>query len=302
MIFFQHQFHAMGTMCQIHLYADSNSIARQATTAVIADIERLEQKYSRYRSNSYLSKINHCAKHGNSITVDEETAALLNYADTCFQQSGGLFDISSGLLRHAWNMKSGKSQIPSSGKLANLLARVGWQKLIWEQPVLSFPTPGMEMDLGGVVKEYAADRAANICREHQLSHGLINLGGDITVIGPHADGTPWTISIKQPADNGSNTLKIVLSNGALASSGDYERFLMINRKRYGHILNPLTGWPTRHLSAVSVQAEFCLVAGSSATIAMLKEAEGKNWLADLGTAHLWIDSENRVHSTFLYAD
>jgi thiamine biosynthesis lipoprotein len=151
----------------------------------------------------------------------------------------------------------------------------------------------MALDLGGIVKEYAADRSCTLCKEHGIAHGLINLGGDIAVIGPHVNGEPWQIAIRHPTKADASLAILLLSSGALASSGDYERFQIIDGQRYGHIINPLTGWPTRDLVAVSVQADFCLVAGSAATIAMLKENKGKRWLRELGLKHLWMDARGR---------
>jgi thiamine biosynthesis lipoprotein len=299
MYFHQLQFRAMGTSCQLYLYADSARIAKSVAQRVVTDIERLEQKYSRYREDSYLSEINRCAKEGKSIQVDEETAALLNYADTCFRESDGLFDITSGILRAVWSAQKGHSNIPNTGFLNELLEKVGWQKLQWSNPELAFPVAGMELDLGGVVKEYAADRACSLCRDSAIQHGLINLGGDISVIGPHPDGSPWQVSIRHPTVQNTQVAQIELTCGALASSGDYERYITIEGDRYGHIINPLSGWPTRELVAVSVKANFCLVAGSAATIAMLKESKGKEWLQKLGTGYLWVDYEGHEYSSHL---
>nr|WP_306306195.1 FAD:protein FMN transferase [Methylomonas koyamae] len=147
----------------------------------------------------------------------------------------------------------------------------------------------MEIDFGGVVKEYAADRAAALCQAHGIRHGLVNLGGDIKVVGPRADGSPWQIGIRHPHRSGGLLDTLALAAGAVASSGDYERCITLDGVRYGHVLNPRTGWPVRHLAAVTVIAEFCVVAGSASTIAMLKEEDGPAWLTDLQLPHLWVD-------------
>jgi thiamine biosynthesis lipoprotein len=126
-----------------------------------------------------------------------------------------------------------------------------------------------------------------------MRHGVVNLGGDIKVIGPRADGHPWRIGIKHPRSATTLLDTVELSEGALASSGDYERCIVVDGVRYGHILNPLSGWPVRHLAAVSVVADFCVIAGSASTIAMLKEEAGAAWLAALGLRHLWVDVDGR---------
>ncbi|MGV3590776.1 MAG: FAD:protein FMN transferase [Gammaproteobacteria bacterium] len=286
---FTHTFHAMGTRCETQLYAESAEHAARAAAAVQADVERLEAQYSRYRDTSLLSRINRVARSGGSIDVDAETAHLLDYAATCYAESKGLFDITSGVLRRVWNFKSGS--VPERASVEALLQHVGWHRLRWRAPVLEFPEPGLELDFGGIVKEYAADRAATLCREQGIAHALINLGGDIRVAGPHPDGSAWRIAIRDPRHAGGVMRHVELSAGALASSGDYERCIEIDGVRYGHILNPLTGWPVRHLAAVSVAADYCVIAGSAATIGMLLEHDGPEWLRQLGLPHVWVDVE-----------
>ncbi len=118
---------------------------------------------------------------------------------------------------------------------------------------------------------------------------MVNLGGDIKVIGPRDDGSPWRIGIRNARSKDALLSTLLLYKGALASSGDYEPCILANSVRYGHVLNPKTGWPVRHLEMVSVVGEFCVVAGSASTIAMLKESQGTDWLQDQGLPYLWVD-------------
>ena len=273
----------MGCPCELQFYAKNNAFAQHVAQRVIADINRLEQRYSRYRADSFLSKINHVAAVGGSISVDDETAGLLNYAQTCYELSDGLFDITSGILRRAWRFET--NVLPDDKSIQALLQKVGWQHIRWENPTLTFLQAEMEIDFGGIVKEYAADRAATLCLDSGILHGMVNLGGDIKIIGAHPDGSAWRVGIQHPRDKTKVWKTVVLKTGALASSGDYERCMVIDGVRYGHILNPKTGYPVRHLAAVSVVADFCVVAGSAATVAMLKEAKGEKWLKSLGLQH-----------------
>jgi thiamine biosynthesis lipoprotein len=289
---FHYAFKAMGSPCDIQLFARSAQHAKRTADAAIADVYRLEARYSRYRQDSFLSKINRVAATGGSIKVDAETAGLLNYALACYQQSDGLFDISSGILRRAWRFDSGT--LPDAQLINTLLDKVGWHKLLWQPPVLSFPMPGMEIDFGGIVKEYAVDRAAALCWTAGVQHGVVNLGGDIKIIGPRPDKMPWHIGIRHPRDNNAILDTLLLHEGALASSGDYERCIVIDGIRYGHVLNPKTGWPVGYLAAVSVVGDFCVVAGSASTIAMLKEDAGPVWLNNLGLPHLWVDVKGGI--------
>lgn len=277
----------MGSPCSIQLYARNSAMGKRAAKIAMDDVYRLEARYSRYRDDSFLSEINRTAARGGRITVDDETAGLLDYAETCYQQSDGLFDVTSGILRQAWDFKSGV--IPEQATIHALLKKIGWHKLNWQRPVLTFTVPDMQIDLGGVVKEYAVDRAAALCWNAGIRHGLVNLGGDIKIIGPHNDGSPWRVAIRHPRQSEGVLTTLLLHSGALASSGDYERCITLNGVRYGHVLNPQTGWPVNYMAAVSVIGDFCVVAGSASTIGMLKEEQGADWLDALGLPHLWVN-------------
>ena len=285
---FSFPFPAMGTACALHLYANRLAAAERAAVAAVLEVRRIEYRYSRYRDDSDLTAINRVAQQGQSIEVDAETAALLDYAFAAWEKSEGLFDISSGLLRRAWNFKS--RQLAEQRALDVLLPRVGLEKVRWNRPRLTFTVPGMELDLGGLAKEYAADRVAEVCQSLEIGHGLVDLGGDIRVFGPHPDGQPWSIGIRDPLRPDALAAGVRISQGAIATSGDYERCLIVGGRRYSHLLHPRTGWPVHGLSSVSVIGEQCLVAGTVSTIAMLKGRDGIEWLSRLGPAHLWIDA------------
>ena len=292
---FKYPFTAMGSPCEIQLYSTSSSYAAGAAQAIIFDIERLQSKYSRYVPESFLSEINRVALKGRKLAIDEETASLLNYAQTCYEQSDGLFDISSGVLRKVWNFKQTDFvDVPSMEQIHRLLKHVGWDKVRWTTSSLAFLSKNMELDFGGIVKEYAADRAAAIAYAMELKHGIVNLGGDIRVIGPHPDGNPWRIGIQDPRRKGAVLNVVDLKHGAMASSGDYERCIEINGQRYSHILNPKTGFPVNYLAAVTVTSELCVLAGSASTIAMLKASQGANWLSGLGLPHLWVTVDGKI--------
>jgi len=286
---FSFPFSAMATACTVHLYGDDAVRAEAAANAAMNEVLRIEHRYSRYRADSVLAEINNAAQRAGSIIVDDETAGLLDYAYACYQRSDGLFDITSGLLRRIWDFRSGR--LPDRNAIADLLPRIGLTKVGWERPRLTFPEGGMELDFGGIGKEYAADQAAAVCTTLGIRHGLVDLGGDIAVVGPHPNLAPWTIGIRHPREPESNLVSVPIDSGALASSGDYERYMEIDGQRYCHILDPITGWPSRGLAAVSVIADRCLVAGTVSTIAMLKGRDGIRWLSGLGLKHLFVDED-----------
>jgi FAD:protein FMN transferase len=256
-----------------------------------AEVERIEGKYSRYKQGSTLSTLNRVAGCGGAVIVDAETAGLLDYAFACYRKSDGLFDITTGVFRRVWNFSSG--HLPTDEAIRNLLPMVGMDKLAWQPPIVRFVVPGMEIDFGGIGKEYAADRLGTLLRAEGIEHGLIDLGGDLVALGPDPDDRPWQIGLRDPHDSRKIASEVAISRGALATSGDYERCLEINGQRYSHILNPYTGWPVRGLTSVTVLAPQCMVAGSATTIGMLKGCRGIQWLADLGVPHRWVDSNGR---------
>jgi thiamine biosynthesis lipoprotein len=289
----RYAFRAMGSPCELRLYAPTRARADAAAQAGRAEIERLEQKYSRYRDDSITSRINRSAGDAAGIEVDAETAGLLDYAAQAFTQSEGRFDITSGVLRQAWDFKAGK--LPQQAQIDALLPRIGWAKLRWQNPYLVLPLAGMELDFGGYVKEYTADTVAQTCRTAGVAHGLVELGGDIAIIGPHPDGAPWRVGVRDPRLPEQAVAVIDLRAGAIASSGNYERYLDIDGVRYCHILDPRSGWPVQGMAAVSVIAPQCLVAGTASTIAMLMGDDAQNWLNALGLPYLCVDAEGAMN-------
>jgi thiamine biosynthesis lipoprotein len=272
-------FTAMGSPCNIRIYAADPATAASAISAAVAEVQRLEIKFSRYKKDNLLHQVNCAAQVAGSCEVDEEFISMLNYAHTCYEQSDGLFDITSGVLRKIWDFKANK--IPTAQEIENTLRSVGWQFVSWRENTIDFAQPGMEIDFGGLVKEYAVDCAANVLRKQGIHHGIVDLGGDLHIIGSHPSGDPWVINIRHPRKVNTVLATFELRQGALASSGDYERFIDIDGKRYCHILSPQTGWPVSGLAAVTVVADQCIIAGSMCTIAMLKELAGPSWLAEI---------------------
>jgi thiamine biosynthesis lipoprotein len=283
----------MAGTAELQLYAADPEEARRGFTAAQSEVERIEAKYSRYRDDSLLTAINRGAG-GAPVAIDTETAALLDYADACWRQSGGLFDITSGVLRRVWDFKRGI--LPAPASLQSALARIGWDRVRRGKGTIALEAE-MEIDFGGIGKEYAADRAAAAAGALGIRHGLVNLGGDLRVIGAHADGRPWTIGIAHPRDPARTIAHLRLGDGGLATSGDYERYFVRDGKRYCHLLNPRTGWPIDGPQSVSVIAPLCTVAGSCATIAMLNEGGATDYLRAQGLPYLLIDRDGQASGT-----
>jgi FAD:protein FMN transferase len=293
---FDFKFSVMGCPCQIQLYCEDKKHFKRVKVAVLEELNRLDRYYTNYSDTSFTAEMNRTAVSHKPINVDEETAALLDYSHQCYIHSDGLFDITAGTLRKVWDYHAPQPCLPSQEQIEALLPAVGWDKVQWNRPELTLPVPGMVLDFGGVVKEYAADAAAGVCYKHDVRHGLINLGGDMRVLGPHADGRPWCIGVVNPQDRRKDIAYVYLHAGAIVTSGNYERCIEVDGKRYSHILNPKTGWPVEGFSSVTILGDYCLVAGSAATIASLKsESEALAWLNELGLPYVCIANDGTMH-------
>ncbi len=282
----------MSSGCEIRLAGPDEAVLAAAARAAIDEVRRIEFKYSRYRADSIVSRINAAAGSAEPVPVDEETGALLDFAAQLHLLSDGLFDITSGVLRRAWNFKA--ARLPDPAVLAALLPLIGWQQVRWRDRAIGLPQVGMELDFGGFGKEYAADRATGVLAAAGLQHGFINLGGDIRVLGPDADGQPWSFGIQHPRRAEGTIASIHLSHGALATSGDYERHFELDGRRYCHILDPRSGWPVAGWASVSVVAPACVAAGALSTIAMLKGADAPAFLATQQARYLAFDTDLRA--------
>lgn len=286
----------MGSLCELKLYCSNESDLSKISALIIKRINHFEDKYTRFKPTSITSKINKHAGLNQRIVIDSETAHLLNYANVLFNQSDGFFDITSGVLRQAWNFKS--NTLPNNNKIVSLLNLIGWENVEWSNDFIRLPVKGMEIDFGGFVKEYVADIIVTLCLENNIFHGLINLGGDIRVIGPHPDGSPWRVGIQHPRKPKQPIAWVDISRGGIATSGDYERYMMVNNKRYSHLLNPNTGQSIQpQFASVSVIANSCLLAGSFSTIAMLKSEESPQWIQKIGLPFLSVDLSMNISGT-----
>jgi FAD:protein FMN transferase len=278
------RFHALGCPCEVLAQEPPEAVAILGEAAA-REAWRIERKFSRYRGDS-VTAIIHGAR-GARMVVDEETAALLDFARHCHELSGGLFDITSGVLRRVWTF-DGSDQVPERSAVEAVLPLVGFSKLRWQYPLLQLPD-GMELDFGGIGKEYAVDRAFGILQALTQAPFLVNFGGDLRASMPLNHG-PWQVGVEHPGFEGAAGMLLDLSSGALATSGDSHRFLLKNGVRYCHVLNPRTGWPVSGgPKSVTVAAATCTEAGMWATLALLKGVEARAFLQSQQRPHWIID-------------
>ncbi len=292
------RFQAMASPCGVLVEGVGREVAASLLALAREEALRIEHKFSRYRADSVVARLH--ASSGRPVAVDDETAHLLDFAAHCHAASGGLFDVTSGVLRAAWRFDGG-STLPDPALVERLCQRVGWPRVQWRRPLLTLPE-GMELDLGGIGKEYAVDRVLALLRTRSAAPLLVNFGGDLAVSGPRGDGRAWSVGVEQPVADAAGDRPfgsthaavaagvIALAAGGLATSGDARRFLFRNGVRYGHILDPRTGWPVRGAPrSVTVAAPTCIEAGVLATLAMLQGPEARTWLAAQGAPHWIVD-------------
>jgi thiamine biosynthesis lipoprotein len=279
------KFTAMASACEVLLPLMSAQAALSIGTIAAQEAWRVEKKYSRYRDDSVTAWIHE--NRGTIIEVDEETAALIDFASQCFDLSEGLFDITSGVLRRAWTF-DGSDGIPEAAVIERLLPLVGFEKLQWQSPRLLLPAR-MELDFGGIGKEYAVDRAYELLAAGESTPFLLNFGGDLRANRAPSHG-PWQVGIERPNTDAEATMLLDLEYGALATSGDSRRYLLKEGIRYGHILNPLTGWPApKSPRSVTVAASSCTEAGLLSTVAMLHGAGAQAYLEEQGVRYWLLD-------------
>jgi thiamine biosynthesis lipoprotein len=273
------RFSAMASPCELLIETQDSLLANHLTSLAYKETKRIEQKFSRYLPNNPMAKINHSM--GKAVVIDDEIFRLLEFANSCFGLSEGKFDITSGVLRQAWKF-DGSDKLPTPEAVKALMPYIGWQKVKYDQSSITL-AKGMELDFGGIGKEYAVDCVAKMCTEYAPKTSVVvNFGGDIQVTRARHNTQPWHIGIESPEDESKNTihtLKII--SGGLATSGDARRYLLKDGKRYSHILNPETGYPIENAArSVTVAAPHCIQAGLLATLALLKGAKAEAFLEE----------------------
>jgi thiamine biosynthesis lipoprotein len=280
------RFRALSVACEVIVETGDPWEARRVAERAADCAWRIEDKYSPGRPGSVIDEINNA--DGRTLTVDPETATLLDLAATLCELSDGLFDLTSGVLHRAWSLEQG-DRVPSQAEIDAILPLVGWEKVEWRSPQLRL-RPGMQLDFGAVAREYAVDRAAQLARNICGRAALINFGGDIAVSRPRAAGRPWQVGFGdgRMSTAGAST-GLELRYGALATSGDTCRVARTDGTRHAQVLDPRSGWPVSGAPrSVTVAASSCTQAGMLTTLALLEGGNAERFLEAERVPH-WID-------------
>lgn len=265
------EFRAMGTRCFVQ-YATTDATAGGVyERAVQAWVQTFEARYTRFRDDSIVGRINAAAGSGQWIEIDAEMERMLEMAGMVFFMTRGIVDSTAGPLARLWDYHQPHPVLPSPAAVEEARALVGWSKVEREPGRVRLPRAGMSLDFGGWGKELAVDTAVQLAVEHGITNVLVDFGHDIRVLGTPPGRPAWHVGLEDPAQPGTMWGSIGLTNQAVASSGDYQRGFVIDGQRYGHILDPRSGRPVANgLRQVTVVAPSCLQAGMLATAAFVE--------------------------------
>jgi len=262
------RFALMGGAATVRFIDDrGRSIAETIARAAENEAFRIERKFSRFREDSVVSEIARNAGRA-PVAVDDETEALVEAALDLARLTGGRFDPTVGVLRRAWNFR--EQRVPGDDELAALLPLVNHGAVSVRDGTVFLEVEGMELDLGGVGKEYAVDRVADVLRAEGVTSAILNFAGDVRTIGGRGDGRPWSIGVADPRVPGRCRFAVRLIGGAgVATSGDYERCFVRDGVRYHHLLDATTGRPAEEVMSSTVVAASAFLAGRLATASFL---------------------------------
>jgi FAD:protein FMN transferase len=262
------RFRVMGGGGELRFVDDRGTEAAEAIARrAMEEAERIERKYSRYLPGSVISQINRNAGR-TPVAVDPETVELVETALRLADLTGGAFAPTVGALRRVWNFK--EERVPTREEVEALLPLVDCRQVSVRNGTVFLRREGMELDLGGIGKEYAVDRVAAQLRQEGVESAVVNLAGDLCTVGTRADGRPWKIGVQDPRERGKIRFAVrLMGDGGVASSGDYERFFVKAGVRYHHLLDARTGWPARGIASTTTLAPTAFEAGLAATASFL---------------------------------
>jgi thiamine biosynthesis lipoprotein len=262
-------FTAMSTQCHVHFHGVSASIAQNFCRDVVAWVAAFEAKYSRFIPDSLIGRINSAAGE-NWVEIDSETERLLGFCNELVFFTRGSFDPTVLPIIRLWNWKTKPPIIPEESAISAARELVGWSKVQRRPGAIFLPRKGMCLDLGGIGKEYAVDCVMNLAGERGIRNVLVDFGQDVRGRGAAADKDHWRIGLEDANNPGKCWAGVKVTDHAVATSGDYLRSFEYQGRRYGHIVDPRTGYPVNNgCCAVSVIAPSCTIAGILTTSAMI---------------------------------
>jgi thiamine biosynthesis lipoprotein len=293
----------MGTTVETTARSTDINYCKEALVAAYSEIERVENLLSCQKDSSEISEINR-ASGIHPVKVSYETLEMLKRAKAYCKKYNGIFDITVGPLTNLWGFSSDREVVlPDEKTIKDLLKLVNYNDIfINEKDTTVFlPTKGMSIDLGGIAKGYAVDRASAVLKKLGITNFIIKAGGDIYVSGTKEENTLWKVGIKDPRHSNDIIAKFDLKDYAVSTSGDYERFKIINGKRYHHILDPGTGYPGMLSESATILAPASEEADATSTYIFLLGWEKTLSDKSMNFPILIVSSDGTIHYNEVFA-
>lgn len=290
----------MDTIVSITVVAGSKDVAERAIEKTFIGIGRFGDLINFYSDKSELAEINRNAGI-HAVKVSPETLDLIQKAVFVAEKSGGAFDPTIGPIIKLWDIPNRKR--PTELEITETLPLVNYKDILIDRTAATIflKRKGMMIDLGGIAKGYAADLAVESLKKEGILSGLVSIAGDIRTFGMKPDKKPWIIGIKNPRQTGEKDeiiAKIRLSDKAISTAGDYERFFLSGGKRYHHLLDPKSGYPAELSRSVSVIAERGVMTdGFDNAVFILGPEKGMKLIKEMGMDAMIIDSSGTLHMT-----
>lgn len=282
-----------GSSCQLALVSLRGE-AEQIVGIAIAELERLEAKFSSYHPQSLISQINQAAGTGCFTPLDAEARSLFDFVAAIWEESRHLFDPTTRILDNCYDdhgqLKATDAQVK------DMLTLVGWSQLQLTDEGAMLPQKGMLLDFNSCIRPYAIDSVRRRLSKEGVQHALIEMARDAATIGKQADGANWLLGLRHPLGGRTAINRIKLNGKGFAMRGDFERRIRFREENFGRALSPIDGYPIPGMLSVSVVADSCLDACGAASVARLKTEQGAiNWLEKLGLPWMAIDRQLRCH-------
>lgn len=290
----------MGTRFEITVVAPNEEIGYLDIDEAVSEIERIEQMISSWDEASETTKI---IKNAGikPVKVSSEYYRLIERAIKISEITDGAFDITYASMDNIWKFDGTMDRMPSDREIQKSIAKIGYKKIVLdpEEQTVFLTEPGMRIGFGAIGKGYAADKAKELLTSKQVKGGIINASGDLTTWGTKATGEKWLVGIANPLSKDKVFSWLPIVESSVATSGNYEKYIVLNGKKYSHIIDPRTGYPTSGINSVSVfakHAELCdalatavFIMGRDTGIHMINQIDGVEVVV--------VDSDNKIHKS-----
>ena len=291
----------MGNRFEISVVADDPAWAEEQIDAAVEEIARIERLLTTYSEDSETSLVNRSAGLA-PVAVSPETFSLIERSIRISRLTQGAFDISYGSVdKKLWNFDTTMTSLPDAETAKKMVRLIDYRNIALDRHswTVFLKQAGMRIGFGGIGKGYAADRARELLRRRGVASGIINASGDLAVWGVQPDGRPWTIGVVHPDASDQPFSYMQLSDMAVATSGNYEKFVTIGGKRYSHTIDPRTGLPVAGIKSVTIIAPYAEIADAMATPVMIMGIRAGMHMIDQikDVECILIDDDNHIYTS-----